>query len=62
MPQIPLIPRRKVPNLTVPLVRGGHGILAYQTPDQFTLGYGRFFKETGTVWREDAGIWQVLES
>jgi len=26
-----------------------------------THGYGRYFKETGTACREDAGIWQVLE-
>ena len=25
-------------------------------------GYGRYFKETGTACREDAGIWQVLEN
>ena len=24
-------------------------------------GYGRYFRETGTACREDAGIWQVLE-
>jgi peroxiredoxin len=37
MTQIPLIPRQVVPDLTVPLVGGGHWTLANQTPDQFTL-------------------------
>lgn len=37
MTQTPLIPRQKVPDLKVPLVGGGHWILADQTPDQFTL-------------------------
>jgi len=27
-----------------------------------TRGYGRYFKETGTACREDAGIWRILES
>jgi len=37
MTQTPLVPRQVVPDLTVPLVGGGHWSLADQTPDQFTL-------------------------
>ena len=37
MNQTPLIPRQVVPDLSVPLVGGGHWSLADQTPDQFTL-------------------------
>ena len=37
MTQTPLVPRQVVPDLTVPLVGGGHWTLADQTPDQFTL-------------------------
>nr|MCS5675743.1 redoxin domain-containing protein [Acidimicrobiales bacterium] len=37
MTQTPLVPRQPVPDLTVPLVGGGHWSLADQTPDQFTL-------------------------
>jgi peroxiredoxin len=37
MTQTPLIPRQVVPDLSVPLVGGGHWSLADQIPDQFTL-------------------------
>ena len=37
MTETPLIPRQVVPDLSVPLVGGGHWSLADQTPDQFTL-------------------------